>query len=249
MSREGRIRLIAIVAMIALFEAMCRLGAIPRNVIIAPTEMVQNLWRILLSGEFNADIASTFRNILVSSAGAVVLGFAIGFVIHALPRLRAVAEPLLASYYAIPTFMFYPVFIVVFGVGDAAITAIAILLAIVAMIASTLNGLDRIPAVLRKTADILRMRRLERALLIDFPAAAPHLVTGVKLSVAYAFVGVISSEFILSGSGIGYAIGYAYNNFNNRQMYALMLLVIVAATIVNTALDLADRRLRARLGG
>jgi NitT/TauT family transport system permease protein len=90
------------------------------------------------------------------------------------------------------------------------------------------------------------MSRLSRALLIDLPAAAPYLFTGVKLSVAYSFIGVIASEFILSGSGLGYAIAYAYNNFENREMYALMLLILVMVIVVNGALDAVDKRLQAR---
>jgi len=246
-TREGWIRLLVVALFIAALEAACRGGLIPRTVLIAPSAMADSLWHLLRSGEYAADIISTLRNVVAASVLSVVLGFALGVGLHALPRLRRAVEPLLASYYAIPTFMFYPVFIVVFGVSPRAIIAIAVLLSIVAMIAGTLTGLDRIPPVLRKTAQILRMSAPTRALLIDLPAAAPHLFTGIKLAFAYAFIGVIASEFILSGSGIGYAIAYAYNNFENRKMYGLMLLVIVLATAANTVLDLIDRRLQARL--
>lgn len=247
LSREGWIRLAVIVVFVAAFEVACRFGLIPRTVVLPPSDMATSLWRILQSGEHNADILSTLQNVAISAALAVTLGFAIGVILHALPRLRATVEPLLASYYAVPTFMFYPVFIVVFGVSARAIIAIAVLLSIVAMIASTLTGLDRIPRALRKTALMYRMNTPARAVLIDFPAAAPHLFTGIKLTFAYAFIGVIASEFILSGQGIGYAIAYAYNNFDNRTMYGLMLLVILVATIANTALDTVDRRLQNRL--
>jgi NitT/TauT family transport system permease protein len=246
MTYEGRIRLGVIVGFIALIETLCRLEIIPATVMIAPSEMAGALAAILASGQFNADIVSSTGNVAAAAMISVVLGFLAGFVIHAWPALRSAVEPLLASYYAIPTFMFYPVFIIVFGVGNRAIIAIAVLLAVVAMITATLNGLDRIPQVLRKTARIYRMSRPSRALLIDLPAAAPYLFTGVKLSVAYAFIGVIASEFILSGSGLGYAIAYAYNNFQNREMYALMLLILLMATVVNGALDAIDKRLQAR---
>lgn len=247
LTREGWIRLAFVAAFILGFEALCRLGVLPRTVVLPPSEMAISLWHLLDTGEFNADIASTLQDVAIASALSIVLGFAIGIAIHAIPRLRATLEPLLASYYAIPTFMFYPVFIVVFGVSDRAIIAIAVLLSIVAMIASTLTGLDRIPRVLRKTAAIYRMGLARRALLIDLPAAAPHLFTGIKLAFAYAFIGVIASEFILSGQGIGYQIAYAYNNFENRKMYGLMLLVIVVATVANAVLDSIDRRLQSRL--
>ena len=71
------------------------------------------------------------------------------------------------------------------------------------------------------------LARSRTALLIELPAAAPYLFTGVKLAVGYGFIGVIAGEFILSGAGLGYAIAYAYNDFDNQTMYALMLLVLV----------------------
>lgn len=243
---EKWLRVAVVTAMILLVEALCRFGIIPRMVMIAPSDMVVELGRILASGQFSADIRITFTNIAISTVLSVLLGFAAGVVIYSLPGLRNAIEPLLASYYAVPTFVFYPIFITLFGVGSASIIAIAVLLAIVSMVTATLNGLDRIPRVLRKTGQIYRMSRVKTALLIELPAATPYLFTGVKLSVAYSFIGVIASEFILSGAGVGYAIAYAYNLFENGHMYALMLLVLIVVTVVNTFLNVIDRRLQAR---
>jgi NitT/TauT family transport system permease protein len=237
----------AIVAfLVAAVEMLCRLHIIPVGVMIAPSQMAVELVKILISGEFSADILSSIANVLISTVLSVTLGFVAGLIIYSAPILRAALEPLLASYYAVPTFVFYPVFVVLFGVGSGAIIAIAVLLAIVSMITATLNGLDRIPRVLRKTGRIYRMSRIKTALMIELPSAAPSLFTGIKLSVAYSFIGVIASEFILSGSGIGYAIAYAYNNFETPRMYALMLLVILLVTGVNSLLNGIDRRLQSQ---
>lgn len=243
---EKWLRITIVAAMIALVELLCQTGIIPKMVMIAPSQMVVELAHILASGQFSADIATTFTNIAISTVLSILLGFVAGLIIYSLPSLRDALEPLLASYYAVPTFVFYPVFITLFGVGSASIIAIAVLLAVVSMVTATLNGLDRIPRVLRKTGQIYRMSRVKTALLIELPATLPYLFTGVKLSVAYAFIGVIASEFILSGAGIGYAIAYAYNLFENGHMYALILLVLVTVTIVNTFLNMIDRRLQAR---
>jgi NitT/TauT family transport system permease protein len=246
MSVETVLRLTLLAALVAVVEALCRLGMIPDSVMIPPSQMVIELINILSSGEYNADILSTLSNVLISVVISVVLGFVAGLIVHSAPNLRSAVEPLLASYYAVPTFIFYPVFISLFGIGSQAIVAIAVLLAVISMVTATLNGLDRIPIVLRKTGHIYRMSRIKTALLIELPATAPYLFTGIKLSVAYSFIGVIASEFILSGSGIGYAIAYAYNNFENRRMYALMLLIIILVTVVNAILNRIDERLQLR---
>ena len=247
MTSAGWIRTAVVVAFVGIVELLCRTGLIPNTVLIPPSEMAGELLAILQGGQMTGDIAATFGNAVLATVIAVVIGFAAGLVIQAMPALRRSVEPLLASYYSVPTFIFYPVFIVVFGVGDRAIIAIAVLLAVVAMITATLNGIDRIPPVLKKTARMYRMSRVRTALLVELPAAAPYLFTGVKLSVAYAFIGVIASEFILSGSGLGYEIAYAYNNFENRKMYALMLLVLLSVALINSVLDIIDDRLQSRL--
>jgi NitT/TauT family transport system permease protein len=102
--------------------------------------------------------------------------------------------------------------------------------------------------VLTKTARILRLPPMDAALRITLPAAAPHIVTGVKLAVAYAFIGVIGSEFILSRGGIGYEISFAYTNFDNATMYPLIVLILLASVAINAALSRWERVLLERRG-
>lgn len=244
---ESLLRLAVVVLLVGAIELLCRLGVIDRATMIAPSAMASHAWEVLHSGKFDHDIAISLSNIAAATVLASILGFVAGLAIHAVPPLRSAIEPLLASYYAVPTFIFYPVFIVLFGVGAAPIIAIAVLLAVVTMITATLTGLDRIPRALHKTARVLRLSPWQSAMRVMLPAALPYLFTGVKLVVAYAFIGVIASEFILSGSGVGYAIGYAYNNFENNDMYALMFLVLLTVTVVNIVLNALDRRLQAKL--
>jgi NitT/TauT family transport system permease protein len=248
MKAASRIRLGVIAALVALLELMVRGGAISRRVLLAPSEMAADLVRLLAEGHYHGDIATTLADVLTAFAIALTAGFATGVAIHALPRLRRALEPLLATYYAVPFFAFYPVFIVILGVGRAPIVIVGVLFGVVAMIVATLNGLDRIPRVLRKTAKLMRMGRIATALRIELPAALPYLFTGIKLAIAYAFIGVIASEFILAAEGIGYRIAYAFNNFDNRTMYALMLFIVGLVTAVNAAFHVAETRLQRRLG-
>lgn len=213
---------------------------------IAPSAMALHAIDILREGRFTHDIVTSFACIAAASSAAVVLGFLAGLVLHAMPGVRRALEPLIASYYAVPTFVFYPVFIVLFGVSVLPIIVIATLLAVVSMMTATTTGLDRIPRSFSKTARVMRLTRWQSVRHVQLPAALPHMFTGVRLAVSHAFIGVIASEFILSGSGIGYAISYAYNNFENADMYALMLTVLVAVTLVGGVLNHIDARFQTR---
>ena len=249
MTRAAWIRIAVIVALIGALEFACRAGFVSHRTVIPPSEMATALFGLVASGAIAADIERTLGLIAAVIALSIVLGFAIGLAIHALPRLREALDPFFATYYAVPIFIFYPVLIAIFGLSPMPIVLIGVATAIVAMIIATLNGLDRVPRVLTKVARVHRLGRITTAMTMQLPAAAPYLFTGVKLAVSYGFIAVIAAEFILSPAGLGRDIADAYADFNNRRMYALILFLLLIATIVNAALHAFDMRWAARHSG
>lgn len=248
LSKVGAARAAFVIGLFAALELLCRVGIINRVTMIPPTEMVAALWGILRDGRFNHDIFFTLYNILAAIALATVIGFFLGAGLHAVPRLRRPIEPLLSAYYAIPTFVFYPLLIVAFGVGRTALIIIGAMFGVVAMIVNTTLGLDHVPPAVARTGSMLKLDMLRQLVLIRLPAAAPHLVTGVKLAVAYSVIGIVAGEFILATSGIGKRIAFAYDNFDNNTMYGMLLLLLIGVMIVNGALSVWEKRLHRRFG-
>jgi NitT/TauT family transport system permease protein len=241
-------RLLAVLLPLALLEILCRDLIIKPLTLPAPSRILLGLWMVLAHGTFNAAILKTLTNVGLALVLSVVVGIAAGAALHRASLLRALLEPLFATYYAIPIYAFYPLFIVVFGLGDSPQVLIGFMLAVVSMIVSTLAGLDSVPAVLGKTARVLQLGPIETVRRVTLPYAAPYLFTGIKLAVAYAFIGVIGAEFIMSSTGLGYEIRFAYDNLDNNVMYPLILLILLIAVAVNMSLDHWDRALRARRG-
>lgn len=248
MNKAGIIRTAIVVAAVGGLEIACRTGALPKTAIVPPSEMVWAMVQAVASGDMSHDIRLTLLAVATASVLAVVGGFVLGFLIHSVPRLRRALDPLLASYYAIPLVAFYPLLIVVFGLGVAPLIVLATLTGVVAMIVATLSGLDRVPRVLIRTGKVLQLGRWEEMRLMRLPAAAPYLLSGVKLAFSYSFIGVIAGEFILSTAGVGHAISFAYDNFENRRMYGLILLVIGFVTVINSIILAAERRMMAVRG-
>ena len=248
MSRVGWYRLLVVAAAIALLEALCLTGVIDKITMQAPHLIVRDLFRMLVSGRMNSAIAKTLGNTLLALVLALGTGIVAGALLHRARSMRDTLDPLFATYYAVPVFAFYPFFIVVFGLGDLPQVLIGFMLGVVAVIVNTLNGLDRVPIVLLKTARIMRLSPVDTALRVMLPSAGPYIVTGVKLAVAYAFIGVIGSEFIMSRGGIGYEISFAYTSFDNATMYPLIVLILLASVAINAALSGWERRLLSRRG-
>lgn len=248
MSKAGWIRTLVLVAAVGSLEIACRTGAIAPTMVIAPSQMVMALVETLQSDDIGMHLRQTLSAVAIAMSIAIVGGFLIGFLLNWVPFLRRAFSPFLAAYYAIPHFAFYPLLIVIFGLGPVPLIVLATMFAMVAMILATMAGLDRVPRVLLRTARVHRLSLVEEIWRVRLPAAAPHILSGLKLAVAYSFIGVIAGEFILSTSGIGHEIAFAYDNFDNRRMYALILFVLGIVTLFNMAVFAWERRMMRRRG-
>ena len=237
-----------IAGFLLLLEALCLAGFIDKITMPPPHRIAIDFVKLMLSGALIPEIVKSMANVMLAFVLAYVLGIVIGTVLHGYKTVRDTLDPLFATYYAIPIFAFYPLFIMIFGLGDGPQVLIGFMLGIVAVIVTTLNGLDRVPRVLRKTALIGRLTPFETAMKVTLPFCAPYLLTAAKLALAYAFIGVIGSEFILARSGMGYEISFAYTNFDNQTMYPLIVLILLLSILMNGLLSRWEKVLLARRG-
>ena len=247
-SRLAIFRVAVLVAVFLLLEVLCRVGVITRFTMQPPTEILRDLYIILESGRFNGAIAKTLGNAALAFLLAVSVGTVFALFVHRRKVAREALEPLFATYYAIPVLAFYPLLIIFFGVGDLPKILIAFMLGVIAVITNTLHGLDRVPPVLAKTARVLQYSATETAARVTLPYAMPYMLTGVKFAVAYALIGIVGSEFIMASDGLGFEISFAYNNFNNRVMYPLILLVLLVAVSLNLSISYWEKVILSRRG-
>jgi ABC-type nitrate/sulfonate/bicarbonate transport system permease component len=212
--------------------------------------MIKSAWAAVQTQHPNVDLdfSGELEDIEESLAAMKVL-FLMGMGLHRFPLVRRFLDPFLASYYSIPTFVFYPFFIVLFGLNRFPLMAIGFIFAVVAMAINTLSGLQRVPRVLMRSARVMRLSRWQTIRLVIMPSAAPYLFTGLKLSIVYSFIGVIAGEFILSGAGLGFQIAFSYNAFETSKMYGLMAILLTVVGSINLYIYAIERRIYSRRGG
>jgi NitT/TauT family transport system permease protein len=249
MSDAARIRLTrwGLVALgLLAIELLPRLGIVDRLSLVPLTEMVRQLWLLVSDGILLPHVARTLVAILAAGVAAAVTGLPLGVLLWRARRVRRVLQPYLTTYYAIPIFAFYPLFIAVFGLGVAPVILIAWAWAVVAIVLNTVIGLNQVPEVMVKVGRSLRLSPWRMFTRIYLPAATPYVFTGFKLAVSYTVIGVVASEFIQAESGLGWFVGFSYNNFAIQNMYAAILLILALAVVLNSLLLRLERRLYGR---
>jgi NitT/TauT family transport system permease protein len=242
------IRALILLAFVGVLEVLCIGGTIDSLTMQPPHRIASDLVRLLASGTFNRAIARTLSNAIIATVMAMTVGVTAAVFVHRMPGLRAALDLLFSTWYAVPVLAFYPLLIVMFGLTSLPSIIIGFMQGVVAVIVTTLDGLDRVPHVLRKLGRAQHLNVLETVWLITLPAAAPWLLSGAKLAIAFSIIGVVASEFLMAREGMGFEISYAYNNFDNARMYPLILLVMVFSVSVNSVLLRWEARLARRRG-
>lgn len=176
----------------------------------------------------------------ISAVAGIALGLALG-----LHRFSGeVAEPILASLYTIPKVTLYPLMLLVFGLGLSAKVAFGVIHGMIPVVLFTLAAVKNVPAVLLRTARVLRLRPIETARTVLMPAVLPEIITGLRIGFALTFLGVLIGEMFASQRGLGFLIINGINQHDVLRTTAVIVIVIAAAMASNSALLALDRHAR-----
>lgn len=222
-------------------ELTARLGLVGPTTLLPLTEIGSILVENLLNGTFTPHIVQTAGAVFAGFTLGVASGFPVGLVLWKYDLLGEISDPFLLSMYAVPLYIFYPLFIIVFGMNIIPIIIIAWIMSTISIIENVRAGFSEVPEVYKKVGKVTGLSRLETFVHVYLPAATPQIFTGLKLGFIYALVGTIASEFILADKGLGFLVAYSYNQFSTGMMYASMALIIVIAIAMNGLLLAIER--------
>ena len=261
-SKAQLLRWATLAALLALLEVLARTGRVSPSTLVPVSEMVARLAQFLTGGAIPSSyfartgspslwthLAATGQAVLLSFILAVGIGSLVGVAMWRVPTVARALYPYLLLYYAVPTFALYPLLIVLFSSGLTPIVVLGFLFSVGAVVASTYMGLTRVDReVYVRVGRAMGLSFGQMLRHIYLPAAAPYLFAGWKLAFAYSIIGVIASEFITSYRGLGYVIDRAYRNFETANMYAGILLVLLASVAALAVLNRLEARLNRAAG-
>jgi putative hydroxymethylpyrimidine transport system permease protein len=233
--------LLVLLAVVGGWEAYVDLGSIDELLLPAPSAIAAALVddRALLWANFTV----TAREIALGIGAALVLGLAGAVTIHLWRPARRSLYPLLVTSQTIPIPVIAPLLVVWFGYDLRPKIAIVALVCVFPIVVSTLDALGRTDADLRKLMRSFGASRWQTFRLVEAPAALPGLITGAKLSLAFAGIAAILAEWAGSENGLGHLILQALPQFQTARAYAGVLVLAAFSVALFGALSLAERRL------
>jgi NitT/TauT family transport system permease protein len=220
-------------AILAALEVLVRSGADTGFFLPAPSAVVVSLWKMIANGSLAANLSATISRILLGLLCGAGLGVVLGLAMGTSKRLRRVLDPLVAAIHPIPRLAFFPLLIVVLGVGETSKLAAVSLGAFFPMLLNTVAGVRGMNPVHLELARNYGADRRQMFLHVLLPGSMPLMLTGLRLSTNVAFHSTIGVEMVGSRTGIGAMLWLSWQTFRIDHLYAI--LVVIAAIGIGLA--------------
>jgi ABC-type nitrate/sulfonate/bicarbonate transport system permease component len=175
----------------------------------------------------------------LSTAVGVAAGLAIG-------RSRVVEALLqvpLDALYATPTVALVPVIVLWVGFGPVAKVVVVFLFSVFAVVVNTARGVKEVDPDLLEVARSYLATEVGLWVDVVLPSALPYIVTGVRLAVGRALVGVVIAEFYTSIAGLGYLIVLYANTFQTAKVFVPVVILMALGVMFTWLLQFLEARL------
>ena len=207
------------------------------------------VWRafadLVQTSLFWSAVRTTLTTIGEAYLIAILLGILTGYLVSRSRFLVQVLEPVISGLFAIPITLFFPLFILVFGIGTSSKVAYGATYAFFPIALNTIAGLTGVDNRFVNAARAMGLSRFGTFRYVLFPAAFPVILTGLRIGFFICFASVLAGETISSVSGVGRNIALAAELFEPARMVAWIVVVIVTALVLNTLVSVMENRMRA----
>jgi nitrate/nitrite transport system permease protein len=171
---------------------------------------------------------------------AVIVALPVGFMIGMSQLLRKAFDPFIQVLKPISPLAWMP--LALYTLKDSEVSGIFVIFicSVWPMLINTAFGVSAVKREWLNVASTLEVTPLRKAFLVILPAAAPTIVTGMRISMGIAWLVIVAAEMLVGGTGVGY---FVWNEWNNLSLVNVIFAVLVIG-LVGMLLDLAFAQLQ-----
>ncbi|AKS34968.1 ABC transporter permease [Mycolicibacterium goodii] len=211
-------------------------------VIPSPLETLGVLVTNLSDPAYLFDLRVTAQSVLLAFVFGTAVGGGLGLLLGLSERLRTMFEPMLIVLNGIPKIVLYPVLLPIFSLTGSKVV-MGVLFALFPVLINVSTGVQEIPRVYWKLARSVQASRWQMLTHIIIPAIRRPLLTGIRLAVSLAVVGVVLSEFFATRRGLGRVVLQSYSHGDYPSMVATIMLLITISFVISILLWQWEKRL------
>ena len=172
---------------------------------------------------------------------AVAVAIPIGFLIGMSPLMSRALDPFVQVLKPISPLAWMP--LALYTIKDSSLSSIFVIFicSLWPMLINTAFGVSAVRTEWLNVARTLEVGVLRRAFTIILPAAAPTILTGMRISIGIAWLVIVAAEMLVGGTGIGYFVWNEWNNLSITNVITAILVIGIVGMVLDQLLARATR--------
>ncbi|WP_051839943.1 ABC transporter permease [Streptomyces sp. NRRL F-5126] len=231
----------AVIVALALWEVVALLRLRPAIVLPGPGDVITAFRNLFSTSAIWTDLLTSGRELLLGLVFATLVGLPIGMLIGWYRRLSYVLSPFVSFLYATPRIALTPLLIIWLGIGDSSKIMIVFLMAVFPILINAASGVRNLdPAVLR-VAKCFGGTDPQIFRTIALPGTVPFIISGLRLAVGQALIGVFVAELSGAQAGVGMLMNNAGQQFQTSVVFAGLFIFALTGVTLNALLQRVER--------
>ena len=206
-----------------------------------PAALVEKFGQIWFGQRFFSDVLPSIGRLLVGVVAAIVIGVVGGVLIGSVRWLRALLEPVLEFFRAIPPPVLVPVLMLLMGITDSMKIAVIISGCVWPVLLNTIEGVRAVDGVLSDSAHTYGISGWARVRYLVLPSASPQILAGVRQSLSLGLILMVISEMFASSSGLGFTIVQFQRSFAIPEMWSGIVVLGLLGVAMSFIFQWAER--------
>ena len=172
---------------------------------------------------------------------AVIVAIPVGFLIGMSPLMGRALDPFIQLLKPVSPLAWMP--LALYTIKDSGLSAIFVIFicSLWPMLINTAFGVSGTRKEWLNVARTLEVGPIRRAFTVILPAAAPTILTGMRISIGIAWLVIVAAEMLVGGTGIGYFVWNEWNNLSINNVIVSILVIGLVGMILDQLLARAQR--------
>jgi len=233
---------VAVVAFMLFWEFSVRFGWVNPLFTSSPSRIAIAGYGDFADGTIWPDLAASSQEFALGYGLAVVVGVPLGLLMGWYRRFNAIMDPFINALYATPRIALMPLIIIWFGVDLPSKIAIIFLSSVFPILVNTMTGVRTIDRDFIKVARSFGATDSQFFLTVALPSSVPNLLTGLRLGLGHALIGIVVGEMYGASHGIGFMMQVAGATFQTDQVMVGIIIIAGAGMAMTEILRMIEAR-------
>lgn len=216
-------------------------GIVDKRTFTSPSEVGVAAWDMVTSGMLWENLAITLQRIGVGYIGGALLGIVLGLGLGWSILLRSAVRPTIRALQTAPTLGLFPLFLLVFGMGETAKYLLVAKGVSVLVALAVIDAVAAVPTSYIEAAKSLGTSGWSFFTEVILPASLERILTALRIAIGVGVLSTIAVEFVAADAGVGRVIWNSWNLFLPAQMWVGIITACLLGVVGNACVDLLAR--------